>query len=184
MSEGPPTRLTWLLGTMGFGVPFGPLRRYQIGQSVSRWLATGMLERDRMHLGLSATGASTPDAPIRDSGMPRDHRDSLSVEHGYTVHLMEHSCDGWSIAVTRAGRAAAFVVHHRDPEGAVEMAKTLAVTEGADLEVLRAGRGYEFVPAARVAAYVLPINTAPANGCLRTSFPAIRPSVVKICRTG
>jgi hypothetical protein len=90
--------------------------------------------------------------------MPREDPDSASADHGYTVHLTERR-DDWSIAVTRAGRAAAFEVYHRDAQSALAMAKALAATEGADLVVLTvAGRGYEFVPAARVSSYVLPIR--------------------------
>jgi hypothetical protein len=94
--------------------------------------------------------------------MRREHPNSPSV-HGYSVQLTER-CDGWSITVTRAGRAAAFQVHHRDAQRALAMAKTVAVTEGADLFVLTAmGRGYEFVPAARVASYVLPFRDEVAD---------------------
>jgi hypothetical protein len=101
--------------------------------------------------------------------MPHDQADSPSLDQGYTVQLTEH-CDGWSIAVTRAGRAAAFQVHHRDPQGALAMAKAVALTEGADLVVVTATqRGHEFVPAARVASYVLPFHSAPADGYLRRS---------------
>lgn len=105
--------------------------------------------------------------------MPSDHADSRSAHDGYTVHLTEH-CEGWSIAVTRAARVAPFEVHHRDPQRALAMAKIVAVTEGANLVVLTAmGRGQEFVPAARVASYVLPIHPALAVGSLRTSCPPI-----------
>lgn len=91
------------------------------------------------------------------------------VHDGYAVHLTER-CDGWSITVVRAGRAAPFEVHHRDPQHALTMAKTVAVTEGADLLVLTAiGRGHEFVRAAHVASYALPIDGALADGSLRTS---------------
>jgi hypothetical protein len=95
--------------------------------------------------------------------MASDHVDTRSVHDGYAVHVTEHR-EGWSITVTRGGRAAPFEVHYCDPEHALATAKAVALTEGADLVVLTAiGRGHELVPAAQVASYVLPIHAALAD---------------------
>jgi hypothetical protein len=70
------------------------------------------------------------------------------------------------VTVSRAGRAAAFEAHHREAADALAMAKQIAAVEGGDLMVLMAagrGVGFEFVPAARVASYVLPSPPPPID---------------------
>lgn len=92
--------------------------------------------------------------------MATQHFDPPDVHGGCTVHLTQHR-DGWSVTVSRACRPAAFEAHHRNAADALAMAKQIAAAEAADLIVLTLdgrGMGYEFVPAARVASYVLPIT--------------------------
>jgi hypothetical protein len=89
-----------------------------------------------------------------DSEQPPPSGDAPCV-----VHLTEHR-GSWNISVTSRGHAARFHSQHRDALVALATAKALAAAECGDLLVLLAGQSarLDFVPAAAVASYVLPIR--------------------------